>query len=159
MGLLDDDGGCASALGVFGGQRVGGLWSQGGVVGQGLAAEGGDDAVVDAAHPDGGVGQVDDAVAAAVKGGQRGAHGHGLAGTNFAGDHADAAFGDTPADAGDRFVVGGMAVQLARGQITAERHPRKTEVRDQFHHRGATSWPVSRSSWLGIWSLAPVRAA
>jgi hypothetical protein len=84
--LLDDDGGCSSALGVFGGQRVGGLWSQGGVVGRGLAAEGGDDAVVDAAHPDGGVGQVDDAVAAAVNGGQRGAHGDGLAGANSAGD-------------------------------------------------------------------------
>jgi hypothetical protein len=46
VGLLDYDGGRASALGVFGGQRVGGLWSQGGVVGQGLAAEGGDDAVM-----------------------------------------------------------------------------------------------------------------
>jgi hypothetical protein len=55
-----------------------------------LAAEGGDDAVVDAAHPDGGVGQVDDGVAAAVQGGQRGAHGDGLAGADLAGDHADA---------------------------------------------------------------------
>ena len=66
--LLDDHDGGASALGVFGGQRVGGLWGQGGVMGQGLPAEGGDDAVVDAAHPDGGVGQVDDGVAAAVQG-------------------------------------------------------------------------------------------
>ena len=56
------------------------------LVGQGLAAEGGDDAVVDAAYPDGGVGQVDDAVAAAVKGGQRGTHGDGLASANSAGD-------------------------------------------------------------------------
>jgi len=116
------------------------------VVGEGLAAEGGDDAVMDAAHPDGGVGQVDDAVATAVKGGQRGAHGDGLAGANFAGDHADAAFGDAPADAGDRFVVGAVAVQLAWGQIAPERHPRKAVVGDQFHHRGWTSWPVSRSS-------------
>ena len=53
-------------------------------------------------------------------------------GIDLAGDHADAAFGDTPADAGDRFVVGGVAVQHARGQIAAERHPRKTEVRDQL---------------------------
>src|SRR6476661_2419377 len=80
-------------------------------------------------------------------------------GIDFAGDHADAPFGDTPADAGDCFVVGGMAVQHARGQIAAERHSGKTEVRDQFHHRGAISWSVSRSSWPGIWSLAPVRAA
>ena len=77
------------------------------------------------------------AVAAAVQGGQCGAHGDGLAGADLAGDHADAAFGDAPADAGDRFVVGGVAVQHARGQIAPERHPGETEVRDQVvHHRG-----------------------
>jgi hypothetical protein len=42
--------------------------------------------VVNAAHPDGGVGQVDDGVAAAVEGGQGGAHGDGFAGADSAGD-------------------------------------------------------------------------
>jgi hypothetical protein len=55
-------------------------------MGQGLATQRGDDAVVDAAHPDGGVGQVDDGVAAAIQAGQRGAHGDGLAGADSAGD-------------------------------------------------------------------------
>ena len=144
---------------MFGGECVGGLRGQGGVVGQRLPAEGGDDAVVDAAHPDGGVGQIDDGVAAAIEPGEGGAHGDGLAGADLAGDHADAAFGDTPADARDGFVVGGVAVQHARCQIAPERHPRKTEVRDQFvHHFGWASSPVSRSSCPGIWS-APDRAA
>ena len=160
VGFVDHHDGDASALGVFGGERVGGLRGQGGVMGQGLPAEGGDDAVVDAADADGGVGQVDDGVAAAVQAGEGGAHGDGLAGADLAGDHADAAFGDTPADAGDGFVVGAVAVQHARGQIAAERRPGETEVRDQFvHHRGWASWPVSRSSWPGIWPVLPDRAA
>jgi len=45
--------------------------------------------------------------------GLHGAHGYGLAGADFAGDHADGAFGDAPADAGDGLVVGGVAVQHA----------------------------------------------
>lgn len=49
-------------------------------MGQKSPVEGGHDAVVDAPHADGGVGQVDHGVAAAVQGGQRGAHGDGLAG-------------------------------------------------------------------------------
>ncbi len=76
--------------------------------------------MVDTAHPDGGVGKIDDGVAAGIQGRQRGAHGDGLAGADLAGDHPDAAVGDTPADAGDRLVVGGMAVQHGRGQIAAE---------------------------------------
>src|ERR1700736_4852572 len=74
----DHDGG-AAALGVFGGERVGGLGGQGRVMGEGLATQRGDDAVVDTAHPDGGIGQVDDGVAAAIQAGEGGAHGDGLA--------------------------------------------------------------------------------
>jgi hypothetical protein len=159
VGLLDDQDGGASALGLFGGERVGGLRSQGRVVGQGLPAQGGDDAVVDSAHPDGGIGQVDDVVAATVQGGHGSADGDGLASADLAGDDADAAFGDAPADAGDRFVVRGVAVQHAGGQIAAERHPRKPEESGQtLDHRGCTSSPLSRSSCPGIWS-APDRAA
>src|SRR6478672_2671068 len=78
----------------------------------------------------------------------------------LAGDHADAAFGDAPADAGEGFVVRAVAVQHAGGQIAPERHPRETEVRDQVvHHRGGTSSPVSRSSWPEIWPVLPDRAA
>ncbi len=53
---------------------------------QGLPAERGDDAVVDSAHPDGGVGQVDDGVAAAVQSVECGSHGHGLSCADSAGD-------------------------------------------------------------------------
>jgi hypothetical protein len=75
--------------------------------------------VVDAADADGGVGQVDDGVAAAVEGGQRGAHGDGFAGADLAGDHTDAAISDAPGDAGEGFVVGAVAVQHGRGQVAA----------------------------------------
>lgn len=74
VGLLDDYDGCASPFGLFSGQRVGGLGGQGGVVGQRLPTQRGHDAVVDAAHPDGGIGQVDDGVAAMVQAGEGGAH-------------------------------------------------------------------------------------
>jgi hypothetical protein len=56
VGLVDDQDGDAAAFGVFGGQGVGGLRHEGGVVDQRVAAEREDDLVVDAAHPDGGVG-------------------------------------------------------------------------------------------------------
>jgi hypothetical protein len=39
VAFLDDQDGGASALGVFGGERAGGLRSQGGVMGQGLATK------------------------------------------------------------------------------------------------------------------------
>ena len=56
-------------------------------------------------------------MAGGVQGGQRGAHGDGLAGADLAGDHADGAFGDAPADPGDGLVVGGVAVQHPGGQV------------------------------------------
>ena len=52
----------------------------------GVPAERGDDVVVDAAHADGGVGQVDEGVAGPVEGGDGGAGGDGLAGADSAGD-------------------------------------------------------------------------
>lgn len=94
VGLLDDYDGCASPFGLFSGQRVGGLGGQGGVVGQRLPTQRGHDAVVDAAHPDGGIGQVDDGVAVWSRR-ARAAHTHGLAGAHLAGNHSDAAVGDT----------------------------------------------------------------
>ena len=81
------------------------------MVDQGLPAQGGDYLVVDAADPDGGVGQVDDGVPGGVQGGERGADCDGLAGSDFAGDDPDPAFGDAPADPGDGFAVAGVAVQ------------------------------------------------
>jgi hypothetical protein len=69
VGFVDDEDGGAAAFGLFGGEGVGGLGDEGGVVDQGLPAEGGDDLVVDAADSDGGVGQVDDGVAGGGQGG------------------------------------------------------------------------------------------
>src|SRR3981081_3637889 len=107
-----------------------------------------------------GLGRAADGVAAAIQPGQRGAHGDGLAGADLTGDDADAAFGDAPADAGDRLTVRAVAMQHAGGQIAPERDPGETEVRDQVvHHFGWASWPVSRSSWPGIWPVLPDRAA
>ena len=48
--------------------------------------------------------------------GEGGADGDGLAGADFAGDHAEGAFGDAPADPGDGFGVGAVAVQHLRCQ-------------------------------------------
>jgi hypothetical protein len=45
---------------------------------QGLPAERGDDLVVDAADPDGGVGEIDDRVSGGVQGGECGADRDGL---------------------------------------------------------------------------------
>ena len=85
----------------------------------GDAAERGDDSVVDAADADGGVAQVDEGVAG---GGEGSAQGHGLAGADFPGDHAEGVLAGAPADPGGRLAVGGVAVQHARCQVTAERH-------------------------------------
>jgi len=164
VGFFDDHDGGSATFVAFGGECVGSLGGQRGVMGQRLSAQGGDDAVVDTAHPDGGVGQVDDGVAAAVESVECGAYGDGFAGADLAGDHPDAPFGHAPADAGDRFVVRGVSVQHGWGQVAAERHPGKPVVGGQFVDHRCTSCrcascSVSRSSWPGIWSVAPVRAA
>jgi excisionase family DNA binding protein len=48
--------------------------------------------------------------------------------TDFACDHADGALADAPGDAGDGFVVGGVAVEHAGGQVAAERHAGESVV-------------------------------
>ena len=53
-------------------------------------------------------------------------------GIDLAGDHPDAAFGDAPADPGDRLAVGGVAVQHAGGQIAPEWRAGEAEVGDQL---------------------------
>ena len=78
--------------------------------------------MVDAAGADGGVAEVDDGVAGRVERGEGGAHGHGLARADLAGDDAEGVFGHAPGDAGDGLGVGGVAVQHARGQIATKRH-------------------------------------
>jgi hypothetical protein len=72
---------------VVGQQRVGGLGDQGRVMGERLATQRGDDAVVDTAYPDGGIGQVDDGVALLVEYGQRPAPAGEFAGDGRVGDH------------------------------------------------------------------------
>ena len=94
----------------------------------GAAAEGGDDVVVDAADAGGGVADVDDGVPGGVQAGERGADRHGFPGADFAGDHAEGLLGDGPGDAGGGLGVGGVPVQHAGGQVTAERHRGEPEV-------------------------------
>ena len=69
---------------------------------------------------------------AGVQAGKGGADRDGLAGADFAGDHADGTFVDAPLDPGDGFVVGGVAVQHAWGQVTAERGAVEAVVGLQF---------------------------
>ena len=154
VGFVQDEDRGAAPFGLFGGQprRFGGRGWRGAPT---LPAERGDDLVVDAADPDGGVGQVDDRIARIVQCGQCGADGDGLAGADFAGDDADAAFGDAPADAGDGLAVSGMAVQHAGGEIAAEGHAGEPVKAMHFLDHGVTSRPVSRSSCLGISSCVP----
>jgi hypothetical protein len=121
VGFVDDQDRGSTAFGLLDCQRVGGLRDQGGVVGQGLPTEREHDVVVDAPNADGRVGQVDDAVPGRVQRGERRTDRDGFAGADLAGDHADAAFGDAPADAGNGFAVAGVTVQHARCQVAAER--------------------------------------
>ena len=119
--LVEHEHGGAAAFDLFGGQGVGGLRDQGGVMGQRSPAQREHDLVVDATDPDGGVGQVDDAVAGRVERGDCRAHGHGFPGADLAGDHPDAPFGHAPADAGHGLTMAGVSVQHPRGQVPAER--------------------------------------
>jgi hypothetical protein len=63
-----------------------------------------------------------------VQAGGRGPDGDGLAGADFPGDHPDGVLIDTPGDPGDRFSVGGVAVQHRRGQPPPERHAGETVI-------------------------------
>src|SRR6266516_3125112 len=121
MGLVDDQYGGLAPFISFGGEHGGGLGGEPGVAAVGLAAEGGDDHLVQAAGADHRVGQVDDGVPGGVQAGQDGAHGGGLAGPDLAGDYPDGSFGDAPGDPGAGLVVGGVAVEHAGGQVAAER--------------------------------------
>ena len=85
---MTSDGG-AAAFGLFDGEGVDGLRDQGGVVAAGAPPSAATMLVVDAADPDGGVGQVDDGVPGRVQCGEGGADGDGLAGADLAGDDPD----------------------------------------------------------------------
>jgi hypothetical protein len=166
VGLVDDQHRGAAAFGLFDSQGVGGLRDEGGVVGQGLPAEGEHDLVVDAPNSDGGVGQVDDAVPGGVQCGERGADGDGFPGADFPGDHADAALGDAPADAGDGFAVAGVAVQHSGCQVPTEGGVGEPEESLQAigHVPTCPSSVASRSSCSGSVvvsgvGVVPVRAA
>ena len=132
------------------------------MVGQRSLPEGGDDLVVDPADPDGRVREVDDRVPRRVQGVQGGADGDGLPGADLAGDHPDAVLGDAPADPGDGLAVGGVAVQHAGGEVTAERGAGEPEESLQAVDHNVTSSvvgaSVSRSSCPGIWSFVLVGA-
>jgi hypothetical protein len=151
VGFVDDQHDAAAAFGRFGGERVSGLRDERGVVEPGDAAERGDDGVVDAARPDLGVGQVDDRVAGRVQAGQGGADGDSLASADLAGEHPEGVLADQPADPGDCFGLAGVPVQLAGGQVAAERHLGEPVERGQLvdaHRCSPPSACSPGSSWL-----------
>src|SRR5450755_143921 len=114
----------------------------------------GDDGVVDAADADGGVAEVDEGVPGGVEAGEGGAQGHGLAGADFAGDHAEGVLADAPADPGGCLGVGGVAVQHARGQVAAEGHLGEPVVGLEFldGHWSSPAMAWSMVSWPGSWA-------
>ena len=130
------------------------------MVGFGDAAERGHDGVVDAADADGGVAQVDEGVPGGVQAGEGGAQGHGLAGADFAGDHAEGVLADAPADPGGGLGVGGVAVQHARRQVAAERHLGEPVVGLEFLDAHWASWAsgFADGSWPGSWPGSAGRA-
>src|SRR5207247_8489945 len=110
MGLVDDQDGGLAALVAFGGEHGGGLGGEPGVAAVGLAAEGGDDHLVQAPYADHRVRQVDDGVAGGVEAGQDGADGGGPAGGDLACSHPDGPFGDAPGGSAPGLAGGGGGV-------------------------------------------------
>jgi len=94
-------------------------------------------------------------VAGGVQAGQGGVDGDGLADADLAGEHAQGVLVDAPGDAGDRFGVGGVAVQHLGGKLAAERHPGEpvgglqTLDHDRSWSGSTWAWWV-RASWPGI---------
>jgi hypothetical protein len=129
VGLVDDDHAGLGLLGFFGGQQLGGLGDQGGLVEAGVAAERSDDLGVQAALADAGVGDLDDGVAHRVEGGDGGAGGHRLASADLAGDHADGVLADQPGDTGDGLGVAAVVVEHAGGQIAPKWRAAEAVVR------------------------------
>ena len=83
MRLVDDEYHPFAALVGFGGERVDGLGDERRLVEPGCPAERGDDRGVEAPGADGGVGDVDDGVAAGVERGDGRPGGNGLAGADL----------------------------------------------------------------------------
>ena len=77
-----------------------------------LVAEGQQQVAVDADNPSGGIGQVDHQVAVGVQAGGKGAHRGGLAGADFAGDQAEAAFTEQVGQASGQFFLACGGEQL-----------------------------------------------
>jgi hypothetical protein len=128
---VDHDDGCSAPFGVFRCEGVGGLRGEGRGIETRDLTEGGDDVVQHAADPDGRVRQVDDHVPGGVQGGGRGPDGDSFPGPDLTGDHAEGVLVHAPGDPRDGFTVPGVAVQHARGQVPAERHPGEPVVRLQ----------------------------
>src|SRR5262249_23484226 len=129
VGLVNDQDGGSAAFGGFGGQRAAGLGDETCGVEGGVAAQGGDDVVVDASGAHRWVRDVEEVVAGPVDSVERGAGGHGFADADLAGDDGDAAGVDAVGDAGGGLGVVVVAVQHAGGEVAAERHPGKSVER------------------------------
>ena len=110
-----------------------------------LGTEGPDDLHVKAAGAEGGVGDVDDLVPGGVQAGDGGAHGHGLAGADITGDHAEQDLVDAEADPG-----GGLGVGLPGEQVPG---------RDRLAERGASQPEMRRPRRPASHCRPPCRAA
>src|SRR6266498_6163450 len=66
------------------------------------------------------------------------------------GDHAEGVLADAPADPGGGLGVGGVAVQHARRQVTAERHFGEAVVGLEFLDAHSSSWAFPGSASPGF---------
>jgi hypothetical protein len=92
VGFVDDEDGGAGAFVLLGGEQLGGLQDDVGLVEAGGGAQRADDVGVKAALADHGVGEIDGGVADGVEAGDGGAGGDGLAGADLAGEDPEGAF-------------------------------------------------------------------
>ena len=152
VSLVDQQDRQPASLGELGGQVLGGLRDQGGVVEPGHAAQRGDDRVVNASRPDLGVGDGDELVAGGVQPGGGGADGHGLARADLTGDDRDLAGVDAVGDAAGGFLVGGRGEQRPDRDGPVEGQPLESEVAADgvIDHRrppGGLGWPRRPPGW------------
>jgi len=136
--LVDRDDDVPVFLICLGGQGGLDLGDEGGVVEAGRLAERGGHRAVQAAHPDLGVGQVDQGVPGGVQAVGGGAQGDRLPRADLPRYHPEAAGGDQPAQPGDGLLVGSRAEQGGHGDGRAERHEGEAIVGLQvLDHRGS----------------------
>src|ERR1700737_411427 len=115
MGFIDHENHTAVAFVLLGGEQGGGLVYRLRLVETGGSPERGGDGHVHAPATTGRVGQIHEGELGPVERGHRGSHGHGLARSGVAHDHAEGGLVDAVVDPGDGLGVGGPVEEFGGG--------------------------------------------